>query len=123
MNKNYFALAQPIKTIKAFCFLMLTCLAISISTYGQTTKTLTTSGELEVPAGVTSLSVQTWGAGGGGGASNELLGLVSLGAAGGAGGGGAFSQGNVAVTVIPTNAKFLYTVGQGGAGGSLENIN
>ena len=123
MNKNYFTSIKPINTIKTCCFLLVICFSISISTYSQTTKTLTTSGELEIPAGVTSLSVQTWGAGGGGGGSNELLGLASLGAAGGGGGGGAFSQGNVAVTAIPANAKFSYTVGQGGAGGSLENIN
>ncbi|GEC70936.1 hypothetical protein FFL01_04750 [Flavobacterium flevense] len=97
---------------------MVICFSISISTYSQTTKTLTTSGELEIPAGVTSLSVQTWGAGGGGGGSNELLTLLSLGSAGGGGGGGAYNQGNVSVTAIPTNAKISYIIGQGGAGGS-----
>nr|WP_288833322.1 hypothetical protein [uncultured Flavobacterium sp.] len=118
MNNYYFSLAISIRIIKVLCFLLVSYFSIFMSAYSQTTKTFTTSGELEVPAGVTSLSVQCWGAGGGGGGSNELLTLVSLGSAGGGGGGGAYNQGNVVVTSIPTNARISYTVGQGGLGGS-----
>lgn len=118
MNNYYFSLAISIRIIKVLCFLLVSYFSIFMSVYSQTTKTFTTSGELEVPAGVTSLSVQCWGAGGGGGGSNELLTLVSLGSAGGGGGGGAYNQGNVVVTSIPTNVRISYTVGQGGLGGS-----
>ncbi|WP_140486326.1 glycine-rich domain-containing protein [Flavobacterium sp. GSA192] len=117
MNINYFALAVPIKTIKVLGFLMLTCLATSFSNYGQTTKTLTTSGELEVPAGVTSLSVQCWGAGGGGGGSNNTL------SAAGGGGGGAFKGGTVTVGTHKDNIIVPYTVGSGGLGGTSTSIN
>lgn len=119
MNKNYFTSIIPIKTLKTFCFLLVISFSISVSSYGQITKTLTVSdtSPLEIPAGVTSLFVQTWGAGGGGGASNSLL------SAGGGGGGGAFSQGTVIVGVDENNVKVPYTVGLGGAGGTTANIN
>ncbi|MEN9908112.1 MAG: hypothetical protein RLZZ540_1261 [Bacteroidota bacterium] len=117
MNKNYFAFGIPIKKVKAVCFLLVICFWISISSYSQTTKIFTSSGTLEVPAGVTSLSVQCWGAGGGGGGSNLLT------AAGGGGGGGAFKSGTISVTPVPANAQYAYSVGQGGTGESTTNIN
>ncbi len=100
--------------IKSVRFLLLICLFVSNFTYGQTTKTLSSSGILEIPAGVTTLSsVQCWGAGGGGGGSNFLS------AAGGGGGGGAFKGGTVTVGTDKDNVKVSYTVGLGGTGGSL----
>lgn len=45
-----------------FFFLLFTNLS-----FGQTTDTYTTSGTWTVPAGVTSVTVEIWGAGGGGG--------------------------------------------------------
>lgn len=113
MNKNYFAFGIPIKKVKAVCFLLVTSFLISHS-YSQTTKTFSSpgSGTLEVPAGVTSLSIQCWGAGGGGGGSNFLS------AAGGGGGGGAFKSETISVTPVPANAQYAYSVGQGGTGGS-----
>lgn len=112
MCKNYFAFSLPLTIIKTVYVLLVMSFLISISSYSQTTKTFTSSGILEVPAGVTSLSVQCWGAGGGGGGSNFLS------AAGGGGGGGAFKAGTISVTPVSTNAQYAYTVGQGGTGGS-----
>lgn len=117
MCKNYFAFGVPIKRIRAFCFLLGTCFLISISSYSQMTKTFSSSGILEIPAGVTSLSVQCWGAGGGGGGSNNTL------SAAGGGGGGAFKQGTVTVSTDKDNVRISYTVGAGGAGGLSSNIN
>jgi hypothetical protein len=62
------------------------------------------------PAGVTSVTVETWGAGGGGGGN----GTVDDGAGGG--GGGAYSKSTV--TVIPGNV-YTVSVGTGGAGGPI----
>ncbi|MBD0725425.1 hypothetical protein B6A10_09565 [Flavobacterium sp. L1I52] len=79
---------------------------------------MTSSGTLEVPAGVTSLSVQCWGAGGGGGGANVLSG------AGGGGGGGAFEKNtNFIVGTDKNNVRIPYTVGAGGAGGTYSSTN
>ena len=70
--------------------------------------TLTTSGNFNVPKGVTCIKVEAWGAGGGGGNLN------TIGHSGG-GGGGAYASSFVAVTpssVIP------YQVGAGGNPGT-----
>lgn len=115
--KKYFVFNISMKSYEATRFLLLLSFLISNTSYSQTTKTLTSSGILEVPAGVTSLSVQCWGAGGGGGGSNLLT------AAGGGGGGGAFKQGTVTVGADKDNVKVSYTVGAGGTGGSSSNIN
>ncbi|MFL9830256.1 T9SS sorting signal type C domain-containing protein [Flavobacterium sp. ST-87] len=116
MNKNYFTSFVPINSLKTCCFLLVICFLLSVSIAAQTTKTLMSSGTLEIPAGVTSLSVQAWGAGGGGGGADKLVGLVSLLAAGGGGGGGAFNTGNVNVGTSPNNVRVNYVVGIGGAG-------
>ncbi|MEL1255689.1 T9SS sorting signal type C domain-containing protein [Flavobacterium sp. DGU38] len=80
------------------------------SIWAQPPHTFTTlgNGTFKVPAGVTSLNVECWGAGGaGGGISNLLYG-------GGGGGGGAYSR---AATFGVTPATTLnYKVGAGGAG-------
>ena len=78
----------------------------------QTTQTLTTasSGTFAVPTGVTTLTVQCWGAGGGGGYA-----ITTNGAAGGGGGGGAYTYSVITVT---GGANINYTVGVGGAGGT-----
>ena len=97
MKKNYFTSIIPIKTLKTFRFLLV--ISFSISSYCQDVKNhlFTASGYLEVPAGVTSLSVKCWGAGGGGGGADKLLNFLGVAAAGGGGGGGAFSKGIVTV--------------------------
>ena len=82
-------------------------------TWSQTTFTpsSTTAGTFKVPAGVTSLSVECWGAGGGGGGVTSALASLW---AGGGGGGGAYSK-VVALTVTPANT-LNYKVGAGGTG-------
>lgn len=86
-------------------------------TWSQTTRTLTTpsTGTFKVPAGVTSLDVETWGAGGAGGG---VIGLLSL-YGGGGGGGGAYNK--TTFTSIAPAATLSYTVGAGGVGVSGDN--
>jgi hypothetical protein len=80
-------------------------------TFGPQVAVLTPNspGQWLCPAGVTSVSVQCWGAGGGG--------AVWWGGSGGGGGGGAYAA-NFAVAVTG-GTLYSYTVGQGGAGGLL----
>ncbi|WP_262916404.1 cytochrome c3 family protein [Aestuariivivens sediminis] len=73
--------------------------------YAQTTRTFTTSDTWTAPPGVTSVTVECWGAGGAGGSGNRN-GLGS-----GGGGGGAYSS--AVVVVIPDNV-YTITVGLGG---------
>lgn len=65
------------------------------------------SGSFTVPAGVTRLMVEVWGAGGGGG--------VGLASNGGGGGGGAYAKDFLIVT---SGAVITVTVGNGGASGA-----
>ena len=79
---------------------------------GQTTVTYNTSGTytFTVPSGVSSVTVQCWGAGGAGG------GVSSNGYFGGAGGaGGAYASKSVAVIA---GSNYTINVGQGGNGGT-----
>ena len=81
--------------------------------YSQTTVSHTTNGTYSwtCPAGVTSVNVQCWGAGGAGG------GVTSNGTYGGGGGaGGAYVSTN-SISVTPGN-NYTVTVGKGGSGGT-----
>lgn len=69
---------------------------------------ITGSGTFTVPPGVTSVTIETWGAGGGGGNSNN-----SSTNGGTGGGGGAYARGTHTVT---PNSTYFYFVGSGGAG-------
>lgn len=79
----------------------------SLSLAYNQTQTFTTSGSFTVPAGVTSIFVECWGAGGAGGAA---VGTTSFRAIGGGGGGGSYVSGTISVmpgdiisyTVAPT---------------------
>lgn len=77
--------------------------------FGQTTETITTTGAGTwiVPCGVTSITVEAWGAGGagGGGTSNND--------SGDGGGSGAYTSGIFAVTA---GSNIAYTIGVGGVG-------
>jgi hypothetical protein len=88
-------------------------LLFSISSFSQT-QTFTTSGTFNVPAGVTQVTVQTWGAGGGGSQVTN-----NGGRRGGGGGGGAYASSTVTVTPL---TSYSVIVGTGGtfdtAGGS-----
>lgn len=78
--------------------------------WAQPPHTYTTIGNgfFKVPAGVTSLNVECWGAGGAGGGTNNIL------YGGGGGGGGAYSRA-AAFTVTPATT-LSYKVGAGGIG-------
>jgi Secretion system C-terminal sorting domain len=80
----------------------------SFMSFGQTTETFTTTGASTwtCPAGVTSLKVECWGAGGGGGAATNVATRV-----GGGGGGGSYVT-NI-ITVVP-GTVYNITVGAGG---------
>ena len=74
--------------------------------YNDGSTAFNTSGNFIVPAGVTSITVQCWGAGGGGST------ITSSSGRGGGGGGGAFASGTL--TVSP-GLPYAFTVGTGGA--------
>lgn len=71
----------------------------------------TSSGTLQIPAGVSEVQVDVYGAGGGGGGSNNVAG-------GGGGGAGAYNAGFVTVS---GGEVLTIIVGKGGAGGSGGN--
>ncbi len=76
--------------------------------YSQTTtQTLTSSGSMVIPCGITSITVQCWGGGGAGG------GATSNNSAGGGGAGGAYSYSVIGVTYGQT---ITYVIGGGGNG-------
>jgi hypothetical protein len=88
-----------------------TLCSIHFFTFSQTTVTFTTNGNFTVPAGVTSLTVECWGAGGGGGRSS------STNTGRGGGGGGAYARSILSVT---PGQIIAYTIGSGGTGGNLS---
>ncbi|WP_084538612.1 T9SS sorting signal type C domain-containing protein [Flavobacterium defluvii] len=89
--------------------------------WAQQTHTLTSNGTIVVPAGVTVMDVQAWGAGGaGGGASGSAL---LEGRSGGGGGGGAYARSNINVVASNTlnvvvGAQVTGTINNGGNGGN-----
>ena len=92
------------KNFLVFLFFVFTTISFS-----QTTDTYTTSGSWTVPAGVTSATVEIWGAGGGGGGSNANN-------QGGSGGGsGAYVSKTITVTPL---TNYTFTIGTGGGGGA-----
>lgn len=78
-----------------------------VAAVSDVTQTFTTSGTFIVPAGVTSVIVEAWGAGGSAGGWDNVYGGGSQG-----GGGGAYSRS--LLTVSPGNS-YNYSVGTGGA--------
>ncbi|WP_163396753.1 glycine-rich domain-containing protein [Flavobacterium limi] len=82
------------------------------SLWAQPPHTFTTpgNGTFKIPAGVTSLNVECWGAGGAGGGVNNLVSLFG----GGGGGGGAYSR--VSTFGVTPAASLSYKVGAAGAG-------
>ena len=82
--------------------------------YAQTTN-FTTSGSFIPPAGVTSITVNAYGAGGGGG-HGANSGTAN---GGGGGGGGGFAL-NAAITVTP-GTSYPITIGTGGTAGTVTN--
>lgn len=99
------------KTTIFYCIFSLINLFLISALSAQVVQTITTSGNFVVPAGCTSLKIETWGAGGGGGAASATL--VAI-ASGGGGGGGAYNSS--AFTVIP-GQTYTITIGAGGTAG------
>lgn len=99
INKRFFQ-----KSFSSFSFILL-FLVSAWSIHAQTTVDLTVNGTWTVPCGVTSITVETWGAGGGGG--------LGEGKATGGGGGGAYAK---KVFTVNTGDSFAYQIGAGGSG-------
>ncbi|MCF6142284.1 GEVED domain-containing protein [Flavobacterium sp. K77] len=99
MEKKYFSITNSY--LIAFFFF------VSLFSFGQSIQTFNSSGTFTVPCGVTSITVQVWGAGGGGD-RNQSRG----------GGGGAFAQSTLNVS---EGNSFAVTIGQGGAAGTGAN--
>ena len=91
----------PIVAALAFC--------IGSSALGQGSQTFNSSGTFSAPAGVTQLTVESWGGGGGAGKSTT---------GGGGGGGGAYSK--RVLTVVPLT-DYAVTVGVAGAAATVAN--
>jgi hypothetical protein len=85
------------------------------ATTATTTTTFSTAGATTwvAPCGVTSVIVETWGAGGGGGSSNNT---TTNGGSGG--GGGAYSKSTLTVT---SGNTYYLNIGAGGAGGPASS--
>lgn len=93
--------------MKNFLIFVMGCvLSIPFSVISQTVETFTSSGSWVCPVGITSVTVECWGAGGGGGARNGTAGL------GGGGGGGAYARSTINVTAGTT---YYYSIGTGAA--------
>lgn len=95
MNKITLSLQKVIFTF-TFCL-------FALLIHGQGQQTFTTNGSFTVPAGVTSITVETWGGGGKGG---------SMSINGGAGGAGGGAYARKTITVIP-GENHTATVGTG----------
>ncbi|MDB9960841.1 fibronectin type III domain-containing protein [Oceanihabitans sp.] len=105
MNTNLSINNQALKSFALFLLLSL----FSLNGFGQTTETFNAPGAatFTVPAGVTSITVDAWGAGGAGGGSS------TGGLGGSGGGGGAYALNTYAVT---PGQVINYTIGAGGIG-------
>ena len=116
MNKQVLQMKQWLTNKKPLLALMLLSLFWVGASFGQTSNTpasgvpVTTPGNyyFTVPAGVTSITVTSYGAGGGGGACSANYAL------GGGGAGGSYVQSTITVT---PGTQYYYTVGAGGYGG------
>ena len=116
MNKQFLQMKQWLTNKKPLLALMLLSLFWVGASFGQTSNTpasgvpVTTPGNyyFTVPAGVTSITVTSYGAGGGGGACSANYAL------GGGGAGGSYVQSTITVT---PGTQYYYTVGAGGYGG------
>ena len=105
---------SALQTPWLMCLALLAVLGFATSAWA-TTETLTDTNNWTVPAGVTSVTVEMWGAGGGGGAK-AVSGSAGRGSGGG---GGGYSRATIAVT---PGSFLAYSVGAGGAGGLTNPI-
>ncbi|OAB26620.1 Por secretion system C-terminal sorting domain-containing protein [Flavobacterium fryxellicola] len=91
-------------------YLVIALLSFVLQGYSQASETFSTAGTstFTVPAGVTSINIEAWGAGGAGG------GATGFNSSGGGGAGGAYARRN-SFPVTP-GATYTVTVGSGGIG-------
>lgn len=101
--KRFWQILTPLVVLSLVVFVM-------PKTAFATTTVFTSSGTWTAPAGVTSVTIDAWAAGGGGGRG------TGGGNTGDAGGGGAYSGGTV--TVVPATV-YTVSVGQAGVGGVI----
>jgi subtilisin-like proprotein convertase family protein len=121
MKTNLKGLLAVAKTIFSssytrFSVVLFSCLLWTSVGWGQSIETYNTSGNYTwiCPTGVTSVTVEAWGAGGGGGGTSANPSYGS----GGAGG----SYATSILTVVPGNT-YNFTVGAGGTSGSSSGGN
>lgn len=95
-----------IKVNSYILILILFALSANLQSFAQSPEIWNTTGTWTAPAGVTSVNVECWGAGGNGGTGNKNH-------AGGGGGGGAYSY-TANIPVTPGN-DYIVNVGVGGA--------
>ncbi len=108
VNPKYRSIYRILITVMTFVML-------SLTSAGQNrTITYTSSGNFTVPAGITSITVECWGAGGAGGGS------TSENSGGSGGGGGGYTLGTLTVT---PGQVINFTVGTGGTGVTGGNGN
>lgn len=108
-NQIFRTLSRLQRSCCSAVFLLLFLLSVS-SSWGQGTETFTTAtttGSWTCPAGVTSITIECWGAGGYGGTTNS-------GTETGGGGGGAYAKKNT-LTVTP-GISYSFQVGSGTSG-------
>ena len=111
-NYNYKSqVMSNFSKVGIFCLAMIAMLVTTTGAYAQVVTSFTVAGtqSFTVPAGVTSLTVECWGAGGGGGGGGTVAN-----AAGGGGGGGAYARSTV--TVVAGNTYSLVVGAAGTAG-------
>jgi hypothetical protein len=117
MKKFYLNSHQHVSKIVFLFWVVLNLFVFGNTVFAQTTTvTITTTGSSTwtVPCGVTSITVEAWGAGGAGGAS------ITNSEGGSGGGGGGYSS--YIATVTPSTI-INYTIGTGGMGGASNGGN
>ena len=102
------------KSLQKLIISFIVLFAFAFNTTAQTVTPFTTSSTWTCPAGVTSVKVECWGAGGSGGGFSSSISLS------GGGGGGAYTVNNT-VAVVP-GTTYTITVGVGPAGTNLSGI-
>ncbi|RYY43166.1 MAG: hypothetical protein EOO06_20100, partial [Chitinophagaceae bacterium] len=107
--RNSFAFFQTGKSFNFLKIYLLLFLVCSANLYSQTTSTLlpNNSTSWNVPCGVTSITVEVWGAGGAGGVATGNTAIA------GGGSGGGYVRATYAVT---PNTTINYSIGSGGSG-------
>ncbi len=109
ITSNLSATERLIIKMKTFLIPILLLVVGNVISWGQTSpQTFSATGTWTCPAGVTSVQVECWGAGGAGGSAK---GTSTLRAAAGGGAGGAYAKSTISVTAGVT---YTVTVGTGG---------